>query len=188
MSAAISQLSSAITGIDARRVISARPSSWLGGSGCSSTVTPNSFSTGSMPMACLTVHPQLASTRISLSVVSRMARSTDTSSSPPSLTLRMGYSAASVTLARMRSGVSRPMVKVERGALAGSRPHILYRGIPRRFAARSCSAPDKAARAAALYRIMPSIRRSVSSRSNGSEGSAAARYGRAAMTDSAVSP
>ena len=113
-----------MTGMSDCAVTAASPSRSSGGSGCSSTVTPNSSSTGSMRMAPLTVQPQLASTRISLSVASRMARRISMSRSVPSFTLRIGYCSASSTLARIRSGVSSPMVKVDFGALQGSSPHI----------------------------------------------------------------
>ena len=170
MSAAVSQLSSAMTGISARRVTSASPSSWSGGSGCSSTVTPNSLSTGSICMVCFTVHPQFASTRISLSVASRMVRRISTSRSVPSLILRMGYCSASATLARIFSAVSMPMVNVDRGALAGSSPHSRYTGTPSRLPTRSCSAADSAARADGFRRMDSYQRRSAFSRSNGSAG------------------
>ncbi len=123
MSAAVRQLSSAMSGMEARRRMSPRPSTSFGTSGCSSTVTLNSSSTGSIAMACLTVHPQLASTRSSRSVSLLMASSNSTSRSLPSLILRIGYSAASRTLERISSGVPMPMVKVDFGAADASRPH-----------------------------------------------------------------
>ena len=75
-----------------------------------------------MRIVCFTVQPQLASTRISRSVASRIVRRISTSRSVPSLILRIGYCSASRTFARIFSGVSSPMVKVERGAFVGSSP------------------------------------------------------------------
>jgi hypothetical protein len=174
MSVATRQLSSAMTGIVARRRISPRPAMSCGTTGCSSTVTPYASSTGSMRMACLTVQPQLASTRISRSVVSRRVRRIASSRSVPSFTLRIGYSAASSTFARIFSSVSRPMVKVDRGAAFGSRPQSRCSGTPARCAARSCSAVESATRAAGLPRSIRPHCASAVSRSKGSEGIAAA--------------
>ncbi len=121
-------------------------------------------------MVCFTVQPQLASTRISRSVASRMVRRISRSRSLPSLILRMGYCFASSTLARIFSAVSIPMVKVDRGALAGSRPQSFQTGMPSRLPTRSCNAEERAARVAGLRRSDSSQRRSVSSMSNGSSG------------------
>ena len=68
----------------------------------------------------------------------------------PSLILRIGYSSASLTFFLIISAVSMPIVKVERGAAAGSSPHILWTGTPRRLPTRSCSAVESAARAELL--------------------------------------
>src|SRR5437879_3820920 len=51
----------------------------------------------------------------------------------------------------MRSAVSIPMVKEERGALAGSRPQSRHSGWPSRFPIKSWSAAERAARAAPFF-------------------------------------
>ena len=188
MSALVRQLSSAMTGIDARRRISPSPSRSCGTSGCSSTVTPNSASTGSMRTVCFTVQPQFASTRISRSVASRMARRISRSRSLPSLIFSTGYSAASSTFIRIRSAVSMPIVNVESGARLASSPHSFQTGTPRRLPTRSCRADESAARAEPLPRSASSHARSVVSRSNGSAGSIRPYTCSAASTDSGVSP
>ena len=188
MSVATMQLSSTTTGSTPLRRTAAIPSRSSGGSGCSTNSTPYSFSTGSIAIARSRVHPAFASTRIGLSVASRIVRRICSSRSVPSLILRMGKAEASATFWRIFSGVSSPMVKDERGARAGSSPHRRQTGWLRRLPTRSCSAAESAARAAPFCGTAYAKAASAPSRSNGSRG----RWGSSRLstvsTVSAVSP
>ena len=90
ISAATRQLSSTTTGSTPRRRTAAIPSRSSAGNGCSTNSTPYSFRTGSSAMARSRVQPALASTRIGLSVASRIVRRISSSWSVPSLILRIG--------------------------------------------------------------------------------------------------
>jgi hypothetical protein len=188
MSVATRQLSSTITGIREARATAANPSRSVATNGCSSTVTPNSSSTGNILMACFRVHPQLASTRSSRSVTSRIALRISRSLSSPSLILRTGYCSASMTFFLIISAVSIPMVKVEIGAFAASSPQSFHSGTPSRLPTRSWSAVDSAARAELLPTITRSKARSAPSSSNAFWGIAVAYTSNAARTVSQVSP
>ena len=171
MSRATRQLSSTTTGRwPAAARTRASPSRSAGGSGCSSSSTPNSLSNGSIWRALAAVQPALASTRIGLSVASRIVRSSSSSRSVPSLILRIGYAAASWTFSRILSGVSMPIVNDETGVFCGSSPHSRHNGWPRRLPTRSWRATESAARAAPFLGTTCANRVSADSRSNGSSG------------------